>query len=68
MSGLCPYCERPVSRLTISACVAGMPGGGDFNAISYSCPMCRKIVSVQIDPIAIKTDTVEGVVKELRRG
>jgi len=37
--------------------------------VAYSCPnlMCAKIISVWIDPIAIKTDIINGVLKWLGR-
>ena len=37
--------------------------GTPWKCIAFCCPHCNSILSVQIDPIAIKTD----IVNELRR-
>jgi hypothetical protein len=34
--------------------------------VSFCCPHCRAILSVSIDPIAIKTDIVKELLKKLR--
>ena len=43
-------------------------GMGSFNGVVYSCPniSCQIVLSVGIDPVALKADTIDGVVKALR--
>lgn len=41
-------------------------GGKVWNGVAYSCPQCNAVLSVQIDPVAIKTDTINGVIGKLR--
>lgn len=66
MAGKCPSCQKAVTRVTIekiSAATATM----SWKGVSYICPLCRTIISVQIDPVALKTDTVNEVLKGLRK-
>lgn len=67
MNGKCPHCNTYVMRLVIRGVPAAEPGSTrTFNALTYHCPSCQSILSCSIDPIAIKTDTVNAVVAELR--
>ena len=61
----CPKCEKAVTYIKIQGmdAKAGF-GASSWKALTYVCPSCDTILSVQIDPIAIKTDTVS----ELKRG
>lgn len=44
-------------------------GTATFAGLTYKCPniMCGAVIGCQIDPIAIKTDTVEAVLRALGR-
>lgn len=58
MNGMCPHCQAVlahvnVGRLDVHADAKKWVG------ISYMCPYCTKVISVAIDPIAVKTDTVK---------
>ena len=67
MSGTCPKCEKLVSYVTLSTVdVKGPFGGNDWKGVSYLCPHCQTILSVAIDPVALKTDTVNQTVKKLK--
>jgi hypothetical protein len=39
--------------------------GNSWNAVSYQCPHCNIVLSVEIDPIAVKSDMVREVINEL---
>jgi hypothetical protein len=45
--------------------------GKSWNAVSYQCPHCHTVLSVEIDPIALKSDIVsevtDGILKMLPR-
>ncbi len=62
MNGKCPKCEKILTNVRIADvdCKTGI-GGRSWRGISYSCPFCSTIISIQIDPIAIKTDTVNAI-------
>ena len=64
--GKCPKCERAVSSVVIDGVSASeFLGSSSWKGISYLCPHCKTILGVQIDPIAVKTDTVNAVVEIL---
>lgn len=69
MSAKCPHCNQVVTKLTIVSLPAGAAYSGfEWNAIAYACPLvsCQKIISVQIDPIALKADTVNEIIQRAR--
>lgn len=68
-NGKCPKCERIVTSVKIESITAStsLIGGRDFNAVSYCCKSCSTVLSVQMDPIALKSDTVAEIIDALRR-
>jgi phage terminase large subunit GpA-like protein len=62
---LCPHCNSMVSYLNLEAMTSSVFMGTKWNTIAYVCPHCNKIINAQIDPIAIKTDTVNEIKKNL---
>jgi endogenous inhibitor of DNA gyrase (YacG/DUF329 family) len=65
---MCPHCKKPIGRLTISPHDGGVPFGGvTWKCISFDCPLCQASLSVQIDPIAIKNDIVNELLRKLGR-
>lgn len=65
MAGQCPKCEKQVTRVKCEGITVDVSGGG-WKGISYSCPWCHAILSVAIDPIAIKADIVKDLLKALK--
>jgi hypothetical protein len=51
---LCPYCETQISVVG----AVDISIGGRWNGVGYTCPQCSKILSVSVDPVSLKTDTV----------
>ena len=66
MHGNCPKCEKSISSVNCSGIDVRVVGGKTWKGISYNCPFCNTVLSVQIDPIAIKTDTVDDLFRKLR--
>jgi hypothetical protein len=62
----CPKCFSAIDKVKIEGVTGRVIGGSAYNAITYSCPFCFVILSVGIDPVALKTDTVNEVVKKLQ--
>ena len=61
--GKCPKCEKTISSVKIEA-VDGLIGfQKKYHCVSYLCPSCSTVLSAQIDPIAIQTDTVNAIKK-----
>ena len=60
MIGTCPYCKAPLSTV-LSAGVQVSDGGEPvryLKGISYSCPDCTSIISIQIDPVVLNNELV----------
>jgi hypothetical protein len=64
--GTCPKCDKVLGHVTLVEISAGEFFGNQWRAIKYCCPFCYVILSVQIDPVALKTDTIDGTVAALR--
>lgn len=64
--GKCPKCEKSLSSVTLEDIKVVVGLVPKWNGISYICPHCKTILSVGIDPITLKTETIEEVVKALR--
>ncbi len=67
MTGKCPKCEALVTQVTIDEVDASVLGGTTWRAITYQCPYCQTVLGVGLDPIALKTDTVDEVVERLQK-
>ena len=69
--GKCPKCEHTLNNVRIEPVdlVTGpLAGAKTYKGISYVCPMCSTVLSVGMDPIALKADTAKAVVQQLRKG
>lgn len=64
----CPSCGATVAHLNATATTSPM-GAAQLRTVIFSCPMvgCFAIISAQVDPISIKTDTINGVIAELQK-
>jgi hypothetical protein len=67
-SGKCPSCGTIVTRLHLDA-VDASTGFNQLSvrAITYCCPSCKVVLGAAIDPLALKTDTVNEILKALGR-
>ena len=66
MAAMCPECNSTVSHLNIEEMTSSAFFGTQWRTIGFVCPSCQKILSIQIDPIAIKTDIINAVVSAIR--
>jgi hypothetical protein len=67
MTAKCPYCKSVLTHLEYVGLDAGESGRRDLRSIAFVCsvPSCRAVLGAQIDPIAVKTDTLNAIRKEL---
>ncbi len=65
MAGKCPKCEQSISSVTLEHIDIAQGFNPTWHGVSYSCPSCRTILGVGIDPVALKTDTVKDVLHGL---
>jgi hypothetical protein len=63
----CPKCEATITRAIAGHVSVEVPMGDGWNGIAYSCPACRTLLSVQIDPVALKSDIVDELFERLRK-
>lgn len=57
----CPHCEGAITSVSIKDLDGTVAGRTPWRCIGYTCPLCSKLISVQIDPVALKTDILRGV-------
>lgn len=63
-AGKCPKCEATITYVRIEGVDVKDSGRSAWKGITYCCPSCSTVLSVSIDPIAIKSD----IVAELKKG
>lgn len=57
----CPYCDATINRLNLQEMTSSSFMGQGWQTIAYVCPFCQKIISVSIDPIAIRADILNAI-------
>lgn len=57
----CPHCKKTINRVNIAEIAGYVNGRPALKTISYNCPLCNCSISMQIDPIAVKTETVAAL-------
>lgn len=62
---ICPKCESAVSEVSIEP-IRVRGRGSSWHGVAYSCSSCGSVLSVAIDPVALKSDIVSEIVDELR--
>ena len=68
MSNKCPKCEMLVSEVTAESVEIRSPRASvSFRGVSYACPFCHSILSVQLDPLALKAEIVADLKETLRK-
>ncbi len=63
--GKCPKCGKLVTWVNTMSADA-KAGARTWRGVLYCCPFCSTVLGVQIDPVALKADIVDEVVKKLR--
>lgn len=63
----CPKCDGVITSVKLKPLEARQEGTSiRWHAVAYSCPTCNSVLSVQMDPLALKADTVKEVRQILR--
>lgn len=58
-SAKCSKCGQMLSYVQIEPLDINRGERAAYHGVSYSCPSCRTILSVGIDPIAFKKDIID---------
>ncbi len=67
-SGKCPKCEKTINKVSLEAVDVLVGFQTQYNGVSYSCPHCRTVLGVGIDPVALMNDTVSKTIQRLGAG
>lgn len=63
----CPKCEKPILNVRFKGMQSKQSfGSNSLNSIAHCCPYCDSVLSVEVDPIAVKADIVNEIVRKLR--
>ena len=67
MLALCPKCGASVTQVQMSEVEAKSAQGLSLRGVAYSCIRCSAVISVGIDPMALKGDMVREVMEEFKK-
>ena len=62
LNGKCPYCKDLVQRVNL-ANVNVIASKDSWVGVSYSCASCGMVLSVAFDPVALKSDLKEELLR-----
>lgn len=63
----CPKCDASVTKVDLqNVSIKAKPNA--WNGVAYCCSSCGCVLSVAIDPIAIKNDIVSEILEALGKG
>ena len=67
MPAKCPKCDNAIVAVNLEQIDANLITR-TYRAVAYTCQRCHAVLSVGLDPIALKSDVVTEVVDALRKG
>jgi hypothetical protein len=64
----CPKCGKAIAKLMIESIAATLDGKDKtIPAVVFSCGSCRSVLSMQVDPVSVTTDTVRRLTTAVKR-
>ncbi|WP_423459946.1 hypothetical protein [Ottowia sp. VDI28] len=57
----CPRCEQDITQIDMKEITGTASGPKHWKCIAYTCPHCSTLISVQMNPLALKNDILSGV-------
>ena len=67
-TGKCPHCNQILQKVRFEHLPIHQHEEKKWIGASLVCPFCQSILSVSVDPIALRNDIVNQVVDHLKRG
>jgi hypothetical protein len=66
----CPKCDKVLTYVTFKAMETreAFTSRNAYHAVAHMCPHCQSVLSVEIDPISLKSELVKAVLKALESG
>jgi len=61
----CPACKKILGHMVLDN--IDLQGGRDYKGVTYACPYCDVVISVQMDPLGLNADLVLRLMKALKR-
>lgn len=65
MAGKCPHCEKMLSSVNLKN--ISVNGSRSWHGVAYVCPWCSTVLNVEIDPLAVQSDTIATLQREVER-
>lgn len=62
--GICPHCPEPVVNVDAEPITITF-GLKTWRGLSFSCPHCHAVLTVEVDPASIRNDLVQALVEAL---
>jgi len=66
-TGKCPKCKKTLTKTSIEDVVIYVRTQARWRGLSYLCQNCKAVLSVGIDPIALKNDIVAELLAKLQK-
>jgi hypothetical protein len=63
----CPKCGTVLASVTAGHVQINVPGGKAYHGLTYACPSCQVLLSIQMDPTALNIDIVDALFDKLRK-
>jgi hypothetical protein len=67
MTGKCPKCDAPLPVIRAEQIKIQKPTGAAINGVSYSCPHCHVVLSVETDPVSLHADLATELRQAVRK-
>jgi hypothetical protein len=65
--GDCPKCGKPVLMAGVAGVQVLGQDGNQWNGVKFYCMSCQTILSIGVDPVALKNDIVNELIEALRK-
>jgi hypothetical protein len=67
--GKCPGCGKLVRTVNVEHVeIVRSADQKTWHGASYVCPGCRVVLGVEADPLALKTDLLNAIAREPKKG
>lgn len=64
--GKCPKCQNSITSVKTEDITMDVGFQPTWQGFSHLCPRCNTVLSVEINPLLVKDDIVNEVVKKLK--
>jgi phage FluMu protein Com len=65
--GKCPHCETLMTNVNVEDVSIDVASRPQWKGFSYYCPRCKKVLSVQINPLTVEADTAGKTAAQVKK-